>query len=103
MTNKPQVATCNECPSTIWRTVLAATIVLVGYMPSIDADNMRCGGRVITDGENPGATMAEVLSICGQPYDEHGNKWLYVKGNRVYRVYFNINDEVRRITTEIVR
>jgi hypothetical protein len=47
--------------------------------------------------------MAEVEHRCGQPYDTYRDQWLYVKGDAVYRVYFNQRGELRRIQKEILR
>jgi hypothetical protein len=80
---------------------LAVTLFLV-VTPAL-AGQMRCKGRIIKDGKKPGATMAEVLHRCGQPYDEYRNQWLYVKGDAVHRVYFNERGELRRIQSEILR
>jgi hypothetical protein len=64
---------------------------------------MRCGGRLISDGKVPGTLQAEVLLRCGEPYDTSGDQWLYVRGDAVYRVYFNRDREVSRIVSEIIR
>jgi hypothetical protein len=70
---------------------------------AVQGASMRCGNRLISDGRVPGTTQAEVLHRCGEPYDRSRQQWLYVKGDAVYRVYFNRNQEVSRITSEIVR
>jgi hypothetical protein len=64
---------------------------------------MRCGSAVISDGKKHKVSMAEVLKRCGQPYDKYGNQWLYVRGDAVYRIYFNAQSNVSRIRSEIVR
>lgn len=70
---------------------------------TLSAASMRCGSRLLSDGKVPGPTMPEVLQRCGEPYLEHQNQWLYVRGDAVYRVYFNANGELSRIKHEIAR
>ncbi len=84
-------------------TKLAFLAICLGCLTPAWADSMRCGTRLVSDGKMPGATMSEVLDKCGEPYATHRNKWLYYKGDSVYRVYFNTNGEVRRIQREITR
>ena len=70
-------------------TKLTFLAICLGYLSPVWADSMRCGTRLLSDGKTPGATMAEVLQKCGEPYSTYRNNWLYFKGNSVYRVYFN--------------
>ena len=67
------------------------------------AGSMRCGTNLITDNKRPGPSKAKVRRVCGAPYSESGNRWVYYKGRSVYRLRFSETSGLVSINREIER
>ena len=66
--------------------------------------SMRCGTHLITTGERSSQmSFAEVQRLCGAPYAQSGNTWIYYKGNQVYRLKFSDGGGLREIYREMKR
>ena len=64
--------------------------------------SMRCGTTSITSGQRNRISQAEVERLCGPPYSKSGGTWIYLKGNRVYRLKFT-EGGLREIFSEMQR
>lgn len=73
------------------------------FIQSASAGSMRCGTHVISDGLSPGPSKAQVKRKCGRPYLESGNRWVYYKGQSIYRLRFTDASGLISIKREIER
>ena len=78
--------------------------VLIAFLSnSAFAGDMRCGTHLISDNKRPGPSKAKVKRVCGAPYSESGNRWVYYKGRSVYRLRFSETSGLVSIKREIER
>jgi hypothetical protein len=82
----------------------ASLLMLMAFaLFSESAWAMRCGTHLITAGRSPGPSQIEVLQKCGEPYSQSGNRWIYVKGQSIYRLLFSEISGLVSIKQEITR
>lgn len=81
--------------------LLSALLIFLFVSESALA-SMRCGTSSITGGQRNRISQAEVERLCGTPYSKSGGTWIYIKGNRVYRLKFT-EGGLREIYSEMRR
>ena len=85
------------------KNILVSLVLLLVLISSQSVYAMRCGTHLISVGQSPGHSKAEVYNKCGPPYSESGNYWIYMKKNSVYRLRFSDLSGLISMQREIVR